>query len=810
MFSTLTLVGAYLSFNIHSIQSTVDIDSASLVGASLAGFELGTLLNQMIRKPKLENHPMCGRTTGGKEECWWDCEIGQQHQPWKEGGLANPGCLLDCGEQIHPCISSLIRDLLDNGVCCNAHLYDDMEQNDDCSFDDEMKILKGTCSEATEELLIDPACESARVIQSDRLRYTIDYLKLGSCSTKVFTGVRAECKINKNKRSKNQRGVKREKGHNKKRNTKLKNQRGRKKKKSTEKKMNHKNPRLPPIVWPNADVPFEHTRNRYPWVCSLRSQGPTPQHLCAVTLLSVPPKPTFFVGPAHCTYLCKKSENDQLDACCCADGPSEKCSEDKSLCGDNPKVFFMNNQDAVIICGEWNTRTLPDEENEEQYNVYFPIKEIVRHPNFTTVKGGGPTDGNDIAVFMVEDNHIDTNKVNELSMWPACLPLKKIKAQRGIHTGWSNPPSRFFVESVLPGFLPFLQLFSNQWHYSMDIMTKCEDPQKVWWAYNDNDLDEDGPLKYPTNTYYPPGTVCAKDFTYTSCFGQGDSGSPLMVIDKSTPDERHVAEGFLSFYKGCDLWSMGYLFRNDSFTMWQITDSPSVYTKISCFLPWIAKVTNMEFQQPAEAGDECLIGNGDPQDGKNEPCRAKTDWGLSDNPLCIFPYFYNGIKFEECLVTTLFDWVYIPRCPVRSIVKNGTYNSYDDTDVLFGIASENVPFLSGGWCPTDLDDPSSPLDPANTACEDYQRVRPFAMCNYNCPGVRAFGIIGGGAVLGFATSVGALGSFGSLGLFGPVAVGAFALGGIRLMCMGPLYCRVGDQCCLLVITPNGLRCPDSC
>ena len=32
--------------------------------------------------------------------------------------------------------------------------------------------------------------------------------------------------------------------------------------------------------------------------------------LCAVTLLSVPPKPTVIIGPAHCTYLCKDDKGN--------------------------------------------------------------------------------------------------------------------------------------------------------------------------------------------------------------------------------------------------------------------------------------------------------------------------------------------------------------------------------------------------------------------------------------------------------------------------------------------------------------------
>ena len=35
-------------------------------------------------------------------------------------------------------------------------------------------------------------------------------------------------------------------------------------------------------------------------------------------------------------------------------------------------------------------------------------------------------------------------------------------------------------------------------------------------------------LEYPSNTYYPPGLVCAKENTRWFCPTSGESGSPLM------------------------------------------------------------------------------------------------------------------------------------------------------------------------------------------------------------------------------------------------------------------------------------------
>ena len=290
-----------------------------------------------------------------------------------------------------------------------------------------------------------------------------------------------------------------------------------------------------------------------PLVCSLRSRDITPEHLCAVTLLSIPPKSTVFVGPAHCTFLCKISENVAVPSYCCADGPSETCSDNTTLCGETPQVFFMTSLDATIICGEWETGGFSSTEREEKYNVFFPIVEIVRHPNFTTVKGVGPIDGNYIAVFKVVDREIKKDRANELKLWPACLPLEKRTASRGVHTGWSRPPPRFTFETIAQGFLPFYRDLFKQWHLSMDIMTRCQDPQNY---FHRPDVYNNGPLKYPSNTSYPAGTLCARDFARQTCFAQGDSGSPLMTQEKSRPG-RMVAEGFLSFVKGCEFMYFG-------------------------------------------------------------------------------------------------------------------------------------------------------------------------------------------------------------------------------------------------------------
>ena len=54
------------------------------------------------------------------------------------------------------------------------------------------------------------------------------------------------------------------------------------------------------------------------------------------------------------------------------------------------------------------------------------------------------------------------------------------------------------------------------------------------------------PLNYPTDSYYPPGTVCAVEKEGKFCPTSGESGSPLMVKDE---EGKIVAEGIHSFIK---------------------------------------------------------------------------------------------------------------------------------------------------------------------------------------------------------------------------------------------------------------------
>ena len=52
---------------------------------------------------KLESNPMCGITTGGKEECFWNCGVGSsglEEGLFKMFLLTPPDCLLGCFSKV--------------------------------------------------------------------------------------------------------------------------------------------------------------------------------------------------------------------------------------------------------------------------------------------------------------------------------------------------------------------------------------------------------------------------------------------------------------------------------------------------------------------------------------------------------------------------------------------------------------------------------------------------------------------------------------------------------------------------------------
>ena len=261
---------------------------------------------------------------------------------------------------------------------------------------------------------------------------------------------------------------------------------------------------------------YRNTLHRYPWICSLRTASQPPEHLCAVTLLSLHPR--VIVGPAHCAYVCKDGGQfgERLPSCCCTTGRPSSCSSDIAQCGTAPMVADMLAWDADILCGEWQTGITPREVSGELYNVRLNIIQIVKNPGFDATQG--PIGGNDIAVFKTADKVVGDRKM----LKAACLPPHSTeRATLGIHSGWANAPEFHWLEENGPALTECYFDFFKQWHYHMDIQGKCQDSRVSPVI--------EKPHVYESDSYYPPGTICAKDMFHKACFSTGESGSPLMA-----------------------------------------------------------------------------------------------------------------------------------------------------------------------------------------------------------------------------------------------------------------------------------------
>jgi len=667
----------------------------------------GLLFSRSRQRP-LENDENCGIPTAGRAECYFDCVIFSSAQG--SGQLIkNLSCLQDCfSSDMNDddyCITSLLNDVISKGLCDltdefgynpGPGIYDpvvkcvmtSVESNYGFS---ETVIDQGTCTDETEALLMTKTCQREIMEEQGFIQNTLLQLLQNSCNHNIS-------QFYVNFMQGNLPG-------------------GRRKRDADEAQLHSRVKRLAPaqVIYGSDNIStildFENTQNRYSWVCSLQSTGSLNEHLCAVNLLSLPPNPTVIVGAAHCTFLCKDG-GSQVPSCCCSSGPGN-CAGDKARCGDTPTVAQMAAGDASIVCGRWRY-DLPEEDE-----IVLDITEIVRHPEFDLARG--PISGSDIAVFKVDDSKIDREKQG---LNPACLPSNTIPSSSGIHAGWSKPPPISYINNHAKEYAEFYDDFFKQWHYKMDILDKCEDP--IVTAISG------AALQFPSNSSYPAGTVCAKDFSKQSCFSTGESGSPLMI--QSGDDSNYSIEGILSFVKGCDVFTFGTIStEKKNAQLNQQTENPSTYTKLSCYLPWVAEQYGMDYEPSEDLA--CLSGSGNPDDG-DQPCRITPSNLIelfSGEVECIFPFYYKGTKYNGCILFEEDGFVYpVFRCPTRNI-----------TTKIDGINSFEFLPLVDGYCPTDPIDPTSPLDPTQTDCSPFARRSPFSQCKNNCPGVQALGIIGG-------------------------------------------------------------------
>ena len=189
-------------------------------------------------------------------------------------------------------------------------------------------------------------------------------------------------------------------------------------------------------------------------------------------------------------------------------------------------------------------------------------------------------------------------------------------------------------------------------------------------------------------------------------------------------------------------------FREDSRgtggVLWQLSSNPSVYTKLRCYLPWIAGQYGLEYEDSDDPA--CSQGTGDLEDVTqvdNKDCLANPIQFLlfrqarqsfptvaSTERPCIFPFYIDDQLFESCVaygVNGLNSPVFI--CP--------TFNIITKRDGINAYTSDQYVQLTAGMCPVDPFNVDSDLDPDDQTCSDSVRRIVFSQCKNNCPGGKA-------------------------------------------------------------------------
>ena len=102
---------------------------------------------------KLEDDPFCGLTTGGQENCEWDCST-VPLRPENDiiyttsAYFADPACLIDCFPDGH-CGKEVIQDYIEAGGACSGSFLYDHGNSDDNDVECEYFAFSGNLSTTT-------------------------------------------------------------------------------------------------------------------------------------------------------------------------------------------------------------------------------------------------------------------------------------------------------------------------------------------------------------------------------------------------------------------------------------------------------------------------------------------------------------------------------------------------------------------------------------------------------------------------------------------------------------------------------------
>ena len=220
-----------------------------------------------------------------------------------------------------------------------------------------------------------------------------------------------------------------------------------------------------------------------------------------------------------------------------------------------------------------------------------------------------------------------------------------------------------------------------------------------------------------------------------------------MVKEEKRP-QRFFIEGILSFVKGCEQFSFGPTnSKGTAFQLLQNSENPAAYTKLSCFLPWVAEQYGLSYE--ADNDESCSQGTG-PKPPFNEThpynstCRENpgTDLIGKEHP-CIFPFYYNGKgPFNECTLFEEENFVYpVFRCPVRNITTKFPGTDVNHFEEVLGLTAGyclDREAADAAGCDVNPDCDFRLLNPEIQDCDPTFRVQPFSTCKNDCPGGDVF------------------------------------------------------------------------
>ena len=221
-------------------------------------------------------------------------------------------------------------------------------------------------------------------------------------------------------------------------------------------------------------------------------------------------------------------------------------------------------------------------------------------------------------------------------------------------------------------------------------------------------------------------------------------------------------EGHLSYLKGCQQFEMGSTNppKNTQFEFKLSAENPLAYTKLFCFLPWIATQFGLTFASGPEADEACLVGSGEKPASKSthqdnaqffpltpnkEDVPCKEAFGLLPDLQfpCIFPFRYGDVTYNSCTTLETSDFI-VPvwRCPVFNSTKKYT----DDKGVEMNWFPEEDADTAEGYC-LDVENALEKLtgsgeiellvNPDKEECHPLTRIHPFSTCRNECPGGKA-------------------------------------------------------------------------